>query len=54
MDEEGREQVDVLDIQPAAAAHEQISAALFEWRLWLDKTTLARVLLHQSKFPSKV
>ncbi len=28
MDEKGSKQVDVLDVQPAAAAHEQIAAAV--------------------------
>ena len=31
MDEKGSKQVDVLDVQPAAAAREQIAAAVFEW-----------------------
>jgi hypothetical protein len=28
MDEKGSQQVDVFDVQPAAAAHEQIAAAV--------------------------
>src|SRR5947207_10709569 len=44
MDEKGRKQVDVLDVQPAAAAREQIAAAVFEWQLGLHKTMLARFL----------
>ena len=35
MDEKGSKQVDVLDVQPAAAAGEQIAAAVFEWQLRL-------------------
>ena len=42
MDEKGGKQVDVLDVQPAAAAREQIAAAVFEWQLGLHKTMLAR------------
>src|ERR1700682_2926112 len=45
MDEKGSKQVDVLDVQPAAAAREQIAAAVFEWQLGFHKTTLARFLL---------
>src|SRR5207245_10601762 len=41
MDEQGSKQVDVLDVQPAAAAREQIAAAIFEWQLRLHKTMLA-------------
>ena len=41
---EGSKQVDVLDVQPAAAAREQIAAAVFEWQLGLHKTMLARFL----------
>src|SRR3984893_7961221 len=44
MDEKGSEQVDVLDVQPAAAAREQIAAAAFEWQLGLHETMLARFL----------
>src|SRR5260370_37222827 len=44
MDEKGSKQVDVLDVQPAAAAREQIAAAVFEWQLWLHKTMLASFL----------
>src|SRR6202011_4837232 len=44
MDEKGGKQVDVLDVQPAAAAREQIAAAVFEWQLGLHKTMLARFL----------
>src|SRR5436190_3812477 len=35
MDEKGSKQVDVLDVQPAAAASEQIGAAVFKWQLRL-------------------
>src|SRR5215475_1387782 len=44
MDEEGSKQVDVFDVQPAAAASEQIAAAVFEWQLGLHNTMLARFL----------
>src|SRR5215472_15929935 len=44
MGEKGSKQVDVFDVQPAAAAHEQIAAAVFEWQLGLDKKVLARFL----------
>src|SRR6266508_5877726 len=44
MDKKGSKQVDVLDVQPAAAAREQIAAAVFEWQLGLHKTMLARFL----------
>src|SRR6516162_9920051 len=44
MDEKGSKQVGVLDVQPAAAAREQIAAAVFEWQLGLHKTMLARFL----------
>src|SRR5260221_11065354 len=44
MDEKGSKQVDVLDVQPAAAAREQIAAAVFEWQLGLHNTMLARFL----------
>src|SRR5205823_12268950 len=44
MDEKGGKQVDVLDVQPAAAAREQIAAAVFEGQLRLHKTMLARFL----------
>src|SRR6266516_319941 len=44
MDEKGSKQVDVLDVQFAAAAREQIAAAVFEWQLGLHKTMLARFL----------
>ena len=44
MDEKGSKQVDVLDVQPAAAAREQIAAAVFEGQLRLHKTMLARFL----------
>src|SRR5207244_11721688 len=44
MDEKGSKQVDVLDVQPAAAAREQIAAAVFKWQLGLHKTMLARFL----------
>src|SRR6266704_2195396 len=44
MDEKGSKQVDVFDVQPAAAAREQIAAAVFEWQLGLHKTMLARFL----------
>jgi hypothetical protein len=42
MDEKGSKQVDVLDVQPAAAAREQIAAAVFERQLWLHKEVLAK------------
>src|SRR6516164_3224012 len=41
MDEKGSKQVDVLDVQPAAAASKQIGAAVFEWQLGLHKTMVA-------------
>src|SRR5436190_14420108 len=44
MDEKGSKQVDVLDVQPAAAAREQIAAAVFEWQLRLHKTIIAKFL----------
>src|SRR5260370_25861827 len=44
MDEKGSKQVDVLDVQPAAAAREQVAAAGFEWQLRLHKTMLVRFL----------
>ena len=44
MDEKSSKQVDVLDVQPAAAAREQIAAAVLEWQLGLNKTMLARFL----------
>src|SRR5919204_3708557 len=44
MDEKGSKQVDVLDVQPAAAAREQIAAAVFEWQLGLHKGMLAGCL----------
>src|SRR5215510_10221277 len=44
MDEEDTKQVDVFDVQPAAAASEQIAAAVFEWQLGLHNTLLARFL----------
>src|ERR1700747_2388348 len=44
MDEKGSKQVDVFDVQPAAAAQEHIGAAISEWQLWLHKTMLARGL----------
>src|SRR6266498_1861355 len=44
MDEKGSKQVDVLDVQPTAAAREQIAAAAFERQLGLHKTMLARFL----------
>jgi hypothetical protein len=44
MDEKGSKQVDVFDVQPAAAARQQIAAAVFEWQLGLHKTMLARFL----------
>src|SRR3974377_768934 len=44
MDEKESNQVYVLDVQPAAAAREQIAAAVFEWQLGLHKTMLARFL----------
>src|SRR5438105_11260435 len=44
MDEKGSKQVDVLDVQPAAAACEQIAAAVFEGQSGLHKTMLARSL----------
>src|SRR5271166_1818825 len=44
MDEKGSKQVDVLDVQPAAAACEQIATAVFEWQLGLHKTLFARFL----------
>src|SRR5436190_23074119 len=40
MNEKASKQVDVLDVQPAAAAREQIAAAVFEWQLGLHKTML--------------
>jgi hypothetical protein len=42
--EKGSKQVDVLDVQPAAAAREQIAAAVFEWQLGLHNTMLAGFL----------
>src|ERR1700738_4708566 len=42
MDEKGSKQVDVLDVQPAAAAREQIAAGVFEWQFGLHKTILAK------------
>src|SRR5271166_3611307 len=44
MDEKGSKQVDVLDVQPAAAACEQIAAAVFEWQLGLHKPMLVKFL----------
>src|SRR5262245_36788523 len=44
MDEKGSKQVDVLDVQPAAAASEKIAAAVFEWKLGLHNTMLARFI----------
>jgi hypothetical protein len=44
MDEKGSKQVDVLNVQPAAAAREQIAAAVFEWQLGLHNTMLAGFL----------
>src|SRR6266571_7321894 len=44
MDEKGSKQVDVFDVQPAAAAREQIAATVFEWQLGLHKTMLASFL----------
>src|SRR5437763_13925852 len=44
MDEKGSKQVDVLDVQPAAAAREQIAAAVYEWQLGLHNTMLAGFL----------
>src|SRR6516164_5835186 len=44
MDKKGSKQVDVLDVEPAAAAREQIAAAVFEWQLRLHKTMLVRFL----------
>src|SRR2546429_2360905 len=41
MNEKGSKQVDVLDVQPAAAAREQIAAAVFKWQLGLHNTMLA-------------
>jgi hypothetical protein len=41
MDEKGSKQVDVMGVQPAAAAREQIAAAVFEWQLGLHNTMLA-------------
>ena len=43
MDEKGSKQVDVLDVQPAAAAREQIAATVSEWQSGLHKTILARL-----------
>src|SRR5438067_12463308 len=40
MDQKGSKQVDVLDVQPAAAAGEQIAAAVFEWQLRLHNKML--------------
>src|SRR5262245_49181636 len=53
MDEKGSKQVDVLDVQPAAAAREKIAAAVFEWQLGLYNTMLAR-FLPPSKIPVEV
>src|SRR6185295_4754234 len=44
MDQKGSKQVDVLDVQPAAAAREQIAAAVFEWQLGLHNAMLAGFL----------
>src|SRR5262249_15767034 len=44
MDEQGSKQVDVLDVQPAAATSEEIAPAVFEWQLALHKTMLVRFL----------
>jgi hypothetical protein len=44
MDEKGSKQVDVLDVQPAAAAREQIAAAVCEWQLGLHNTMLVGFL----------
>src|SRR6202030_1315291 len=44
MGEKGSKQVDVLDVQPAGAARQQIAAAVFERQLGLHKTMLARFL----------
>src|SRR5437762_14051053 len=40
MDEKGSKQVDVLDVQPAAATREQIAAAVFKWQLGLHNAML--------------
>src|ERR1700730_1278750 len=44
LDEKGSKQVDVLDVQPAAAPSEKIAAAVFEWQLGLHNMVLARFL----------
>jgi hypothetical protein len=43
MDEKSGKQVDVLDVQPAAA-REQIAAAVFEWQLGLAWVRIAEVI----------
>jgi hypothetical protein len=54
MDKKGRKQVDVLDVQPAAAAREQIAAAAFEWQLGLHKTMLDKTMLARFLPPIKI
>jgi hypothetical protein len=44
MNEKSSKQVDVLDVQPAAAAREQIAAAVFEWQLGLHNAMPAGFL----------
>ena len=41
MGEQRRQQVDVLDVDPAAAAAEQVAAAVVEGQPWLDQAVLA-------------
>src|SRR6266700_8266871 len=42
MDEKSGEKVDILDVQPTAAACEQIAATVIKRQLGLDETMLAR------------
>jgi hypothetical protein len=44
MDEKGSKQVDILDIQPAAAAREQIAATVFEWQSGLMANSIRPLL----------
>ena len=41
MDEQRRNEIDVLDVQLTAVTGEQIATAVFEWQLGPDKTVLA-------------
>src|SRR5947209_7084804 len=50
MDEKGSKQVDVLDVQPAAAAREQIGAAVFKWQLRLHNKMPPRILSTNRNF----